>query len=109
MVEYIAHHSGNVCSMLATPACSAYHACYGKPMSDVSIRELRNRGGDIVDRVTAGERVVITRSGTPVAELRPLSRRIATTAALVQRRRSLPPVDPAALRADIDEVIDPTL
>ena len=45
------------------------------PMSDVTIRELRNHGGDVINRVQAGEHVIITRSGTPVAELRPLARR----------------------------------
>jgi prevent-host-death family protein len=78
-------------------------------MADVSIRDLRNHGGDVVDRVTAGEHVVITRSGSPVAELRPLSRRRATIASLVERRRSLPLVDPDTLRADIDNVIDSAL
>ena len=40
-------------------------------MTDVSIRELRNDGGSVVARVLRGELITITRSGTPVAELRP--------------------------------------
>ncbi|HLE85784.1 MAG TPA: type II toxin-antitoxin system prevent-host-death family antitoxin, partial [Thermoanaerobaculia bacterium] len=39
-------------------------------MSTVTIRELRNRGGDVVERVLAGESLTVTRAGTPVAELR---------------------------------------
>ena len=45
-------------------------------MADVSIRDLRNHGGDVVDRVARGERVTITRAGRAVAELRPLARRL---------------------------------
>jgi prevent-host-death family protein len=43
-------------------------------MTNVSIRELRNHGGDVVDRGSRGEAVTITRVGKPVAELRPGSR-----------------------------------
>ena len=39
-------------------------------MDTVTIRELRNRGGEVVDRVEAGERLTVTRDGRPVA--RPL-------------------------------------
>jgi prevent-host-death family protein len=70
-------------------------------MADVSIRELRNQGGEVVDRAARGERIVITRSGRPVAELRPLRPPIAADA-LLERWRHVPPVDPVALRKDID-------
>ena len=43
-------------------------------MADVTIRELRNEGGEVVDRAARGERITITRSGQPVAELRALAR-----------------------------------
>ena len=39
-------------------------------MGTVTIRELLNRGGDVIDRVLAGEHLTITRPGTPVAEPR---------------------------------------
>lgn len=78
-------------------------------MTEVSIRELRNHGGDVVDRVEAGERVIVTRSGRPVAELRPVRAGRLTAAALIARWRHLPPLEPAALRADIDATVDPTL
>lgn len=35
----------------------------------VTIGELRNHGGDVVDRVATGETLTVTRSGKPVAEL----------------------------------------
>jgi prevent-host-death family protein len=78
-------------------------------MSNVSIRDLRNHGGDVVDRVAAGERVVITRGGRPVAELRPVAHRGIAAAALLERWRRLPAVDPTGLRSDVDEVLDQRL
>lgn len=78
-------------------------------MSEVTIRELRNRGGEVVDRVAAGERVIITRSGRPVAELRPLRATLTTASVLVREWQRLPPLDAAELRTDLDAVIDPAL
>ena len=73
-------------------------------MADVTIRELRNQGGEVVDRATRGEQITITRSGRPVAELRAV--RIPLSAeAVLERARRLPPVDPVALRDDIDELL----
>ena len=77
--------------------------------SEVTIRELRNHGGDVVDRAAAGEQITVTRSGRAVAELRPLSRPPIATTALLDRWRRLPHVDPHKLRADIDAVIDGSL
>ena len=73
-------------------------------MANVTIRELRNQGGDVVDRAARGEQITITRSGRPVAELRPL-RAALSADALLDRWRRLPPVDPVALRRDIDELL----
>jgi len=78
-------------------------------MASVTIRDLRNHGGDVVDRVEAGESVVITRSGKPVAELRPLRRQGLDAATLLQRWSHLPHVDPAQLRNDLDELLDASL
>ena len=78
-------------------------------MAEVSIRELRNHGGDVVDRVAAGERVIVTRGGRPVAELRPLRSTLLTASALLERCRRLPPIDDASLRADLDATLDPRL
>lgn len=78
-------------------------------MDEVTIRQLRNHGGDVVDRVQAGERLTVTRSGRPVAELRPLPRRALDASALLERWRCLPLVDPDRLRSDIDDVLDPSL
>lgn len=78
-------------------------------MSEVSIRDLRNHGGDIVDRASRGERIVITRAGRAVAELHALRRHGPDATALLDRWRRLTPVDPVRLRRDIDELIDPAL
>jgi prevent-host-death family protein len=78
-------------------------------MADVTIRELRNRGGQVVDRVAAGERVTITRGGRPVAELRPVHPPGPNAATLLDRWHRIPAVDPQTLRADLDNVIDPSL
>ncbi|MHB8287923.1 MAG: type II toxin-antitoxin system Phd/YefM family antitoxin [Acidimicrobiales bacterium] len=77
-------------------------------MSEVSIRELRNHGGDVVDRVAAGERVTLTRDGHPVAELRPLGRPTSVRA-LKRRWSRLPPLDAGAFRRDVDRVMDTSL
>lgn len=78
-------------------------------MESVSVRELRNHGGEVLDRVGRGETLVVTRDGAEVAELRPRARRSASTAELVERRRHLPPIDPAELRQDLESVLDSTL
>ena len=44
-------------------------------MASVTIRDLRNHGGEVVDRVEAGEQLTVTRDGRPVAELRPVRSR----------------------------------
>jgi prevent-host-death family protein len=78
------------------------------PMARVTIRELRNQGGDVVDRAARGEPITITRSGRPVAELRPLRAPLSADA-LLERWNRLPAVDPVALQKDIDELLDWTL
>ena len=44
-------------------------------MSEVTVRDLRNHGGEVLDRVVRGEALTITCDGKAVAELRPLQRR----------------------------------
>jgi antitoxin (DNA-binding transcriptional repressor) of toxin-antitoxin stability system len=77
-------------------------------MANVSIRDLRNEGGEVVDRAVRGERIIITRSGTPVAELNALRPPLSAEAVL-ERARRLGPVDAVALREDIDQLFPETL
>lgn len=78
-------------------------------MDSVTVRELRNHGGEVLDRVARGEALVVTRDGTEVAELRPRTRRSPTAADLIARRRHLPKVDPETLRKDLDGILDAAL
>jgi len=78
-------------------------------MDEISIRELRNHGGEVVDRVALGEHLTITRDGKPVASLQPLRQSPFSTAALIRRWSKLPPMDPDAFRRDIDSVVDQAL
>lgn len=75
----------------------------------VSVRDLRNKGGAVIDAVARGSAVTITRDGVPVAELRALPPASLTGHELIRRRKTLPRVDPAALRSDIDHLLDPSL
>jgi prevent-host-death family protein len=78
-------------------------------MADVTIRELRNKGGDVIERVIAGEVLTVTRDGRPVARLSPLPGPALNAEVLLARWRRLPPMDPRSLRRDMDAVIDPSL
>lgn len=78
-------------------------------MSSVTIRELRNRGGSVVDRAARGEQITITRDGEPVAELHAIPASGVTAETLLARWRALPRVDPLALRADLDEIMSTEL
>lgn len=62
----------------------------------------------VLDRVEAGETITIERDGRPVARLVAVPR-WPDRATLQEKWRNLPPVDAAALRADIDAVADPSL
>ena len=72
----------------------------------VTVRELRNQGGQVLDRVLAGEQLTITRDGQPVAELSPLS--IPTNLATLKKRAAkLKAIDPTSLRNDLDQLVEP--
>ena len=78
-------------------------------MESVTVRDLRNHGGEVLDRVAGGEGLVVTRDGAEVAELRPRTRRSPSPADLIARRRHLPAVDVGVLRKDLDSLLDATL
>lgn len=93
-------------SALGTPKMSAW--LDGVPDAFQS-QDLRNHGGNVVDRVVAGESMTVTRDGKPVAELRPLGRPVLPAGTLLRRWAQLPVVDPCYVREDIDLLIDPSL
>lgn len=78
-------------------------------MDRVTVRELRNHGGEVLDRIARGEVLVVTRDGAEVAELRPRAHRSPSPADLIERRRSLPLVDVERLRRDLDSLLDADL
>lgn len=78
-------------------------------MDNISVRELRNNGGRVLQRVADGETLTVTMDGRPIAELRPLASRGIAAAALLKRWRRLQPVDAQQLRADLDHVLDTSL
>jgi prevent-host-death family protein len=73
---------------------------------NVTVRDLRNNGGRVLERVVNGESLTITLDGRPVAELRPLPGRAISAATLLARWRRLPPIDGDALRRDLDRTLD---
>lgn len=78
-------------------------------MGEVTVRQLRNEGGKVLDRVERGETLTVTRDGRPVAELRPIRRAPTRKEAVLARLRKLPRVDPEKLRAELDAIINPRL
>jgi prevent-host-death family protein len=73
----------------------------------ITQRELRNDSGAVLREVQAGQTIIISRNGVPVAELRPIPpRRFVPRAAIADAARRAPRVDAGRLRADLDAVID---
>ena len=70
--------------------------------------ELCNHCCSAINQIHVGEHVIVTQSGQPVAELRPLRRRNADPATLLHRWRHLPHLSPDKLRRDIDGILDPS-
>ncbi|HET7770679.1 MAG TPA: prevent-host-death protein [Chloroflexota bacterium] len=78
----------------------------------IAQRELRNQNARIIADVEAGASFVVTRNGTPVAELRPLARgqrRLVPKADLAAVAAAGPRLDAAALRRDLDHAVDQRL
>jgi prevent-host-death family protein len=82
--------------------------CYGQPMNRIiTQRELRNESAAVLREVEAGRTIVVTRNGTPVAELRPIRpHRFVRRETLAEAAFSAPRVDAKRFRADLDAVID---
>jgi prevent-host-death family protein len=78
-------------------------------MDNASVRELRNNGGRVLQRVADGDTLTVTMDGRPIAELRPLTGRGLSAATLLKRWRRLPLVDAQQLRGDLDRVMNASL
>ena len=76
----------------------------------ITQRELRNDSAAVLRDVEAGQTLVVTRNGTPVAELRPIQpHRFVPRSAIVAAAALAPRVDAGRFRADLDAVIDQSL
>ncbi len=78
-------------------------------MNEVSVRELRNYGGQILNRVESGESMTITRDGTPVAVISPLRQPRLSATALLENWKNVPLINADSLRRDLDQVLDMSL
>lgn len=75
----------------------------------IAQRELRNDNATVMKSVEAGETFVITRNGTPVAELRPVAagrRMFVRRADLRNALGAGVGIDAEAFRADVDSLAD---
>jgi prevent-host-death family protein len=74
----------------------------------ITQRELRNDSAAVLRDVQAGQIITVTRNGTPIAELRPLSHhRFVPRAVLADAARRAPRIELARLRADLDAIVSP--
>lgn len=75
----------------------------------ITQRELRNDSAAVLREVQGGQTLVVTRNGTPVAEIRPLPpRRFVPRAVIADAARRAPPLDYAKFRVDLDAVVNPS-
>lgn len=56
-----------------------------------------------------GEDLIVTRTGVPVGELRPLRRRFVRTEQLLSALRGAPPIEAGRFRADVDALLDQSI
>jgi prevent-host-death family protein len=76
-------------------------------MRTITQRELRNDSGAILREVQAGQTVVVTRNGVPVAEVRPIQRhQFVTRAVIAEIATRAPRIDAARFRADLDASVE---
>lgn len=85
--------------------------CYaGDMVRKITQRELRNDSGAILREVQAGQTIIVSRNGVPVAELRPLSpRRFVPREVIKEAARGAPRIDAQRFRADLDSIVDPSV
>jgi len=76
----------------------------------VTQRELRSKFAAILQEVQAGQGIVVTRNGVPVAELRPIEpRRFVPRAVIAEAATRAPRVDARRFRAELDAVGDQSI
>jgi prevent-host-death family protein len=74
----------------------------------ITQQDLRNDSASVLREVEGGRTLIVTRNGTPVAELRPLPpRAFVSRTSLADAARRAPPIDLNRFRADVEALIDP--
>jgi len=74
----------------------------------ITQRDLRNDAAAVLREVESGRTLIVTRNGTPVAELRPVRPdAFVPRAMLSEAANRAPRIDARCFRADLDAVIDP--
>ena len=74
----------------------------------ITQRELRNDSAAVLREVQAGQTIIVTRNGVPVAEVRPIRpRTFVSRAAIADEAARAPRIDAARFHADLDAVREP--
>jgi antitoxin (DNA-binding transcriptional repressor) of toxin-antitoxin stability system len=73
-------------------------------MRTITERDLREDSGAIMRGLDAGESFLLTRSGVPVGELRPVRNRFVPRELLLAAFADAPRIDAARFRRDVDDV-----
>ena len=74
-------------------------------MRTITQRQLRNDSAAVLREVQTGQRVVVTRNGTPVAQLTPVARRrFVARETIAEYAAGAPRIDAATFRADLDRL-----
>lgn len=74
---------------------------------EIAQRELRNDMARVLRAVEAGETVIVTTNGRPVAELRPIRpRRFVSRDVLIEAAKTAPRIDATKFFVDVDAAVD---
>jgi prevent-host-death family protein len=76
---------------------------------EIGVRDLRNRTSRVLDAVKAGERVVLTVSGEPIADIVPHGRRTRWLGGEQLREQLVDRSADPGLRVELDEMTGQTL
>jgi prevent-host-death family protein len=76
---------------------------------EIGVRDLRNRTASVIDAVKAGERVVLTVNGDPMADIVPHGRRTRWLGGAQLREQLRDRAADPALRQELDDLAGQTL
>ncbi len=76
----------------------------------INQRELRNASAAVLREVQAGQTIIVTRNGEPIAERRPIQpRRFASRSVVADAAARASRIDTARFRDDVDATIEPSI